>query len=179
MPELDLATRTQTAAADGSAAHVTGGRTIVPPPDPAGRPSGGRRLSHRRRRGRDLLGLYGHHACPAARTTSSRPDRSCPGPADRRLSLRVATLDVPDPSVRSQLFGSTAGLVGASVSARRSRRAPLWRRARSSVRGGAPGTRELSISLDPEDRAVGGTLKPGEFVDVFSAFGREPRAPPW
>src|SRR5581483_5480586 len=34
-----------------------------------------------------------------------------------------------------------------------------------------PGTRELSVSVD-RSRAVGGTLKPGEFVDVLSTFGQ-------
>jgi len=169
MPELDLATRTQTAAADGSAPHVTGGRTIV-----------------RRRTlpaGRAVIGGFLIAAAAvvtfSAYTSATRAPRQdyvvaarslVPGTRISAADLRVATLDVPDPSVRSQLFGSTAGLVGASVLAP----IPSGSLVEASEvvgRGGAPGTRELSISLDPS-RAVGGTLKPGEFVDLLSTFGQ-------
>lgn len=88
------------------------------------------------------------------------------GPAD----VRVVALDVPDAGVRDHLFGATQQLIGASVLA------PIPSGAlveASDVvgRAGSPGTRELSVSVD-RSRAVGGTLKPGEFVDVLSTFGQ-------
>jgi Flp pilus assembly protein CpaB len=93
-----------------------------------------------------------------------------PGTRITPADLRLAALDMPDASVRSQVFGSTGELVGASVIAAI---APGSLIEASEVvgRGGAPGTREISISID-SSRAVGGTLKPGEFVDILSTFGQ-------
>ena len=83
--------------------------------------------------------------------------------------LRVARLDVPDPAVRTRLFGTLAPLVGATVVT------PITAgdliQASSVVgRGGAPGTREVSLQID-RSRAVAGTLKAGEFVDILGTFG--------
>ena len=170
MPELDLATRTQTAAADGSAPHVTGGRTIV-----------------RRRTlpaGRAVIGGFLIAAAAvvtfSAYTSATRAPRQdyivaarslVPGTRISAADLRVATLDVPDPSVRSQLFGSTAGLVGASVLAR----IPSGSLVEASEvvgRGGAPGTRELSIGLDPSrgrrDAQARRVRRPAEYVRTGS-----------
>ncbi len=84
--------------------------------------------------------------------------------------VRVVALDVPDAQARAQLFGSPAQLVGASVIAPVSAGA-LIEASEVVGRAGAPGTREISISLD-RSRAVGGTLKPGEYVDLLSTFGQ-------
>ena len=169
MPELDLATRTQTAAADGSATPVAGGRTI-----------------QRRRAlpaGRAVIGGFLIAVAAvvtfSAYTDATRSPRQeyvvaarplVPGSRISATDLRVTALDLPDPSVRAQLFGSTGQLVGASVLAPIPTGA-LVEASEVVGRGGAPGTRELSVSLDP-GRAVGGTLKPGEFVDVLSTFGQ-------
>jgi len=93
-----------------------------------------------------------------------------PGTRISAADVRLVPLDLPDPGVRAQLFGSTAALVGTSVLAPI---APDSLIEASEVvgRGGAPGTREISISVD-RSRAVGGTLKPGEYVDVLSTFGQ-------
>jgi len=88
------------------------------------------------------------------------------GPDD----VRVVALDVPDAGVRSHLFGTTQQLLGASVLAPVPAGA-LIEASEVVGRAGAPGTRELSVSVD-RSRAVGGTLKPGEFVDVLSTFGQ-------
>ena len=93
-------------------------------------------------------------------------------PAGARLAagdLRVVALDLPDTGARSVVFGSTAPLIGASVIA------PITSGAlieSSAVvgRGGPPGSREVSISID-RSRAVAGTLKPGEYVDLLGTFG--------
>ena len=93
-------------------------------------------------------------------------------PAGTRLTtadLRLVALDLPDPAVRNVVFGSTTALIGASVLA------PITAGAlieSSAVvgRGGEPGTREVSISID-RSRAVAGTLKPGEYVDLLGTFG--------
>jgi Flp pilus assembly protein CpaB len=88
------------------------------------------------------------------------------GPAD----VRAVALDVPDAGARAQLFGSAAAVIGASVLAP----VPAGALVETSAvvgRAGAPGTSEISVSLD-RSHAVGGTLKPGEFVDVLSTFGQ-------
>jgi Flp pilus assembly protein CpaB len=93
-------------------------------------------------------------------------------PAGTRLNesdLRLVPLNLPDAGVRQQVFSSPALLVGATVIA------PLASGAlieASAVvgRGGPPGTREVSISVD-RARAVAGTLKAGEYVDLLGTFG--------
>ncbi|HEY2428386.1 MAG TPA: RcpC/CpaB family pilus assembly protein [Acidimicrobiales bacterium] len=94
-------------------------------------------------------------------------------PGDRLTpaDLTVVPLDIPNVDVRRQIFGSSASLVdaGATVVAPISAGA-LVESSEIVGRGGAPGTRELSLDID-RSRAVGGTLKPGEFVDVLGTFG--------
>ncbi len=88
------------------------------------------------------------------------------GPAD----VRAVALDVPDAGARAQLFGSPAAVIGASVLAP----VPAGALVEANAvvgRAGAPGTSEISVSVD-RSHAVGGTLKPGEFVDVLSTFGQ-------
>lgn len=87
------------------------------------------------------------------------------GPAD----LALVPLDLPDARVRRQVFGSTASLIGVSVIAPIDAGA-LVESSQVVGRGGAPGTREISLTLD-RSRAVGGTLKAGEYVDVLGTFG--------
>lgn len=95
----------------------------------------------------------------------------------RRLTasdLAVVALDIPSGAVRHQVFGSPSQLLDANASVI----APIGSGAlveASDVvgRGGSPGTREMSLDLD-RSRAVGGTLKPGEFVDVLATFGSGP-----
>jgi Flp pilus assembly protein CpaB len=105
---------------------------------------------------RQLYVVAAHALAPGARITPS--------------DLRVVALDLPDPAVRRQVFGSADELVGASVLAPISP-GSLVEASEVVGRGGAPGTREISVSVD-SSRAVGGTLKPGEFVDVLSTFGQ-------
>ncbi len=93
-----------------------------------------------------------------------------PGTRIASGDVRTVALNVPDAGVRAQLFGSPEQLVGASVLAP----VPAGALVETSEvvgRAGAPGTREISVSVD-RSRAVGGTLKPGEFVDVLSTFGQ-------
>lgn len=168
MPDLDVATRFQTPAGDGDWSP------------------GGKRTIERRRTlpgGRAVVGGFLIAAAAvitfSAYTSSTRTPRQSYVVAARPLApgtrigaddLRVVALDVPDAGVRSQLFGGAAQLVGASVLAP----IPAGSLVEASAvvgRGGAPGTREISISVD-RSRAVGGTLKPGEFVDVLSTFGQ-------
>jgi Flp pilus assembly protein CpaB len=168
MPDLDVATRFQTPAGDADWS------------------SGGKRTIERRRTlpgGRAVVGGFLIAAAAvitfSAYTSATRTPRQSYVVAARSLSpgtrigpddLRVVALDVPDAGARSQLFGGTAQLVGASVLAP----IPAGSLVEASAvvgRGGAPGTREISISVD-RSRAVGGTLKPGEFVDVLSTFGQ-------
>ena len=92
-----------------------------------------------------------------------------PGTRLVAADLRITELDVPDPTVRARLFGAVPSLVGASVVT------PITAgdlvEASSVVgRGGAPGTREISLQVD-RSRAVAGTLKAGEYVDVLGTFG--------
>ena len=93
-----------------------------------------------------------------------------PGTRIASADLRTVALNVPDAGVRSQLFASPQQLVGASVLAP----VPAGALVEASEvvgRAGAAGTREISVRVD-RSRAVGGTLKPGEFVDVLSTFGQ-------
>jgi len=92
---------------------------------------------------------------------------------DTRIAVgdvRVVALDVPDAGVRAQLFGSPGQLIGASVLAPVPSGA-LIEASEVVGRAGAPGTREISVSVD-RSRAVGGTLKPSEFVDILSTLGQ-------
>jgi Flp pilus assembly protein CpaB len=88
--------------------------------------------------------------------------------------LAVVPLDIPDGALRDQVFGSPQQLLdaGASVIAPISAGA-LVEASEVVGRGGAPGTREMSLDID-RSRAVGGTLKPGEFVDILATFGSGP-----
>ncbi len=86
------------------------------------------------------------------------------GPGD----LHAVALDLPNAAVRAQVFGDPAPLVGASVIAPVSAGA-LVERSDVVGRGGAPGTEEISLAVDAS-RAVGGTLKVGEYVDVLGTF---------
>jgi len=92
-----------------------------------------------------------------------------PGDRLRVSDLGVVPVDIPGSDLRRQLFSSTAPLIGASVLAPINPGA-LVESSAVVGRGGEPGTRELSLSLD-RSRAVGGTLKPGEYVDVLGTFG--------
>jgi Flp pilus assembly protein CpaB len=85
--------------------------------------------------------------------------------------LTVVALDIPDAGVRRQVFGSPAALLDANASVIAPIGSGSLVEASDVVgRGGPPGTRELSIDLD-RSRAVGGTLKPGEFVDILATIG--------
>ena len=83
--------------------------------------------------------------------------------------VTLVALNVPDTGVRRNLFGGTAPLIGASVITPIDSGA-LIQSSAVVGRGGAPGTREISMTLD-RSRAVGGTLKSGEYVDVLATFG--------
>ena len=168
MPELDLASRTQ-AAADGWATSPEERRVI--------------RRRHPLPSGRAVVGGFLIAAAAvltfSAYTRAARTPRQqyvvaarplSPGSRITGADVRVAALDIPDAGVRAQLFGSAGALIGASVLAP----IPPGSLVESSEvvgRGGLPGTRELSISVDAA-RAVGGTLKPGEYVDLLSTFGQ-------
>jgi Flp pilus assembly protein CpaB len=92
--------------------------------------------------------------------------------AGSRLSpadLAVVPLDLPDPAVRRQVFTSERALVGASVVAPVASGA-LIEASAVVGRAGAVGTREVSLAVD-RARAVAGTLKPGELVDVLGTYG--------
>jgi Flp pilus assembly protein CpaB len=88
------------------------------------------------------------------------------GPQD----VRAVALNVPDAAARAQLFGSPAAVIGTSVLAPVPPGALIEANAVVG-RAGAPGTSEISVNID-RSRAVGGTLKPGEFVDILSTFGQ-------
>ena len=85
--------------------------------------------------------------------------------------IAVVPLDITNSAVRRQVFGSPAELLdaGATVVAPVSAGA-LIESSQVVGRGGPAGTRELSLDID-RSRAVGGTIKPGEFVDVLATFG--------
>jgi Flp pilus assembly protein CpaB len=83
--------------------------------------------------------------------------------------LSLVALDIPDGGVRSQVFNSVAPLIGASV-VEPIASGSLIEATAVVGRAGAPGTREVSIQID-RSRAVAGTLKPGEYVDVLGTFG--------
>lgn len=87
------------------------------------------------------------------------------GPGD----VGLVPLNLPDPGVRRGVFGSTAALVGASVVTPIAA-GSLVESSQVVGRGGPLGSREISLTLD-RSRAVGGTLKPGEYVDVLATFG--------
>jgi len=94
-----------------------------------------------------------------------------PGERLTASDLTVVPLNIPDAAVRRQVFGSPAELIDANASVIAPINAGSLVEASEVVgRGGPPGTRELSIDLD-RSRAVGGTLKPGEYVDVLATFG--------
>lgn len=95
-------------------------------------------------------------------------------PAGTRLGrsdLVLAALDVPSPIQRRVLFSSGAALIarGATTIAPISGGEPILS---SAVVGRAApaGMREVSIQID-RARAVAGTLKTGEYVDVLGTFG--------
>jgi Flp pilus assembly protein CpaB len=106
---------------------------------------------------RQLYVVATHDLTPGERLTAS--------------DLTLVPLDIPNLAVRRQVFGSPADLLDANASVIAPINAGSLVEAGSVVgRGGPPGTREMSIDLD-RSRAVGGTLKPGEFVDVLATFG--------
>jgi Flp pilus assembly protein CpaB len=92
-----------------------------------------------------------------------------PGARLSAADLALVALDLPDSGVRSQVFNAKAPLIGASVVAPIATGALIEATAVVG-RAGALGTREVSIELD-RSRAVAGTLKPGEYVDVLGTFG--------
>jgi Flp pilus assembly protein CpaB len=102
------------------------------------------------------------HYVVAARTLA-------PGTRLVATDLRIADLDLPDPAVRARLFGSVIALVGASVITPIAA-GDLVEATAVVGRGGAPGTREVSMQID-RSRAVAGTLKAGEYVDLLGTFG--------
>lgn len=102
------------------------------------------------------------HYVVAARTLA-------PGSRLVATDLRIADLDLPDPAVRARLFGSAIPLVGASVITPIAA-GDLVEASAVVGRGGAPGTREVSMQID-RSRAVAGTLKAGEYVDLLGTFG--------
>lgn len=169
MPDLDVATRFGRVVGDGRTSPADGGRTIV-----------------RRRSlpgGRAVVGGFliatalvvtfqaytgARHSPRQSYVVASRALE--PGSRITADDLRVVALDVPDPGVRAQLFGTVSSLIGASVVAPVTPGA-LIEASEVVGRAGPPGTHELSISVD-RSRAVGGTLKAGEYVDILSTFGQ-------
>jgi len=107
------------------------------------------------------------HAPHQLYVVASRP--LAPGTRLRSDDLTAVALDLPNPGVRRQVFESTGLLIGASVVAPINAGA-LVESSEIVGRGGPPGSREISLSVD-RSRAVGGTLKPAEFVDVLGTFG--------
>jgi Flp pilus assembly protein CpaB len=95
-------------------------------------------------------------------------------PAGTRLTdadLSVAALDVPDAGLRKVLFGPGAMLTSRGATTIAPLSAGELVQASAVVgRAGGPGSREVSIQID-RARAVGGTLKTGEYVDVLGTFG--------
>jgi Flp pilus assembly protein CpaB len=97
-----------------------------------------------------------------------------PGERLTSADLTVVPLDIPSTAVRRQIFGSPAELLGAGATVLAPVSAGALIESSDVVgRGGAPSTREMSLDID-RSRAVGGTLKAGEFVDVLSTFGSGP-----
>ena len=94
-----------------------------------------------------------------------------PGQRLMASDLTTVALDVPVAAVRGQLFGSPRSLIGASVLAPISTGA-LVEASAVVGRGGPPGTREVSLTVD-RSRAVGGSLKNGILV-WQQANGRPP-----
>jgi Flp pilus assembly protein CpaB len=97
-----------------------------------------------------------------------------PGERLTAADITVVPLDIPSAAVRRQIFGSPEELLAANATML----APVGAGAlieSSDVvgRGGPAGTREMSLDID-RSRAVGGTLKPGEYVDILSTFGSGP-----
>ncbi|MHB8464313.1 MAG: SAF domain-containing protein [Acidimicrobiales bacterium] len=88
-----------------------------------------------------------------------------PGEKLTASDLALVAVDVP-PSVRHHLFGAVADLTGAAAIA------PIAAGAlvESSAVGVSTAGFELSLSLE-RGRAIGGRLRPGEFVDVLGTFG--------
>ena len=104
-----------------------------------------------------------------------------PGHRISAADLTLAPLDIPDLTARRQLFGSPSALLDANASVIAPIGAGSLIEASAVVgRGGPPGTRELSMDLD-RSRAVGGTVKPGEYVDILAHLRDGPARtpPPW
>jgi Flp pilus assembly protein CpaB len=118
------------------------------------------------------VGIFNAYLSATSRPRQSYVVAARALPVGARLTaadLRLVALDLPDAAVRGQVFGSVVPLIGASTLAPISSGAIVEASAVIG-RGGAPGTREVSISVD-RARAVAGTLKPGEFVDLLGTFG--------
>ena len=115
-----------------------------------------------------FAGYTGAHRAPhQLYVVAARPLR--PGVRITGADLALVPLNVPDPGVRRSVFGSMDGLVGASVVAPVDS-GSLIEASQVVGRGGAPGTREISLTID-RSRAVGGTLKASEYVDILATFG--------
>jgi len=83
--------------------------------------------------------------------------------------LALVALNIPDARLRGQVFGAPSVLVGASVVSPVDA-GSLIEASAVVGRGGPPGSSELSLDIE-RSRAVGGSLKRGEFVDVLATFG--------
>jgi Flp pilus assembly protein CpaB len=83
--------------------------------------------------------------------------------------VALVALNIPDQRLRGQVFGASSLLVGASVVSPVDAGA-LIEAGEVVGRGGPPGSAELSLDIG-RSRAVGGSLKRGEFVDVLATFG--------
>lgn len=115
-------------------------------------------------------GYAGAHRTPHQLYVVATHDLA-PGHRLTAADLTVVALNIPSSAVRRQVFGSAAELLDARASVVAPIGAGALVEASEVVgRGGPPGTREMSLDLD-RSRAVGGTLKPGEYVDVLATFG--------
>jgi Flp pilus assembly protein CpaB len=162
---------------------MEGGSVTRTPPTANGR--GQERILARRRSlpgGRSIIGAFlialaAVIVFAAYTSATARPQQlyvvaAQPIAANTRLTaddLRLVPLDLPDAAVRAQVFGSTAPLLGASVLAPIASGA-LVEASAVVGRGGAVGTREVSVVID-RSRAVAGTLKVDEDVDLLGTFG--------
>jgi len=81
----------------------------------------------------------------------------------------LVALNIPDSRLRGQVFGAPSALLGASVISPVDAGA-LIEASEVVGRGGPPGSAEISLDIGLA-RAVAGTLKRGEFVDVLATFG--------
>jgi len=83
--------------------------------------------------------------------------------------VALVALNIPDGRLRGEVFGAPSVVIGASVVSPVDAGA-LIEASAVVGRGGRPGSEELSLDIG-RSRAVGGTLKRGELVDVLATFG--------